>query len=214
MTRIGDIEEELAAYFAGSLEGNMGLRSWLGRWQDHGPTRGGVGFASPPEPGGLALSAARTVNRVEWALRHCRAGHARILEARFRPRGPFAPLRAYGELAGVLLLLEQEVSLLLADLAQRELRLALQSGTAEEARMLLDAVEPDGLLGRLVALERAATAPTRDRARRARVARARLKTLCGAAVTRALEDYREARMTAGRREQSERIHRYDRSLGG
>lgn len=206
-----DLEEELAGFFAGEHEGAMGLRSWLGRWQDDGPTRGGVSSASPPDPGGAALAAARQMNLIEYALRRC-GDHARILAARFMPRGPFAPLNAYGELAGVVLLLEREVRQALDEAVERELRVALRSDRVEHARELLDSALPETLLARLQALDLAAAGPARDRARRARVVRTAIKAMAGAAVRRSLERYREARSEARSHQRADRLRRSAGSL--
>lgn len=87
--REGSWQEELEAYFAG-LDGEMGMRSWLGRWEDHGPTRGGTGSASPPEHDAKALAAARRSSFVRGALRRLSQGHVLVLEAMYAPHPPHA----------------------------------------------------------------------------------------------------------------------------
>ncbi len=191
---MGTWEEELERYFGGALEGAMGLRSWLGRWQDHGPTRPAPSSATPPEPGGLALAAARTVDRVEGALALAGERNARVLAARYTPRPPNAFLKSYGEVAGVLLVLEGELGHLLAQEDETHLRRALRSDSST-ARLMLE--EQSGLaelstVERLVALERDIHA-SRDVARRARQTHALLRRFAGTQVANATAAYLDAR---------------------
>lgn len=148
------LHEELAAYFGGTCEGTMGLGSWLGRWADFGPVRGGqTTAASAPEPGGDALAAARTMNRVEQTLAMLDREHALVLEGFYTPRPPCARgASRLGAIAGVvgtlpravLAVLESERARRYARVEERRaqslarVRMELQVGTAEGARMELE----------------------------------------------------------------------------
>lgn len=213
MKRRPSSEEELEAYFTGRLEGAMGLRSWLGPWVERRSPQGIQSSASPPEPGAVALLAAREMDRVEGALALAGRTHARVLEARFTPRGPYAPLASYGELAGVLHLLEADITALFDADADASLREALRTGSANDARLALEVVAPRTLLGRLLQLEGAdRTVLRRPDVRRARRTRAQLKSLAGRAVDRAMVAYQDGRERWTRIQRTERLQRLRRGL--
>lgn len=79
----GDMHD-LEAYFTGKLVGDMGLKSSLGDMLERrGPPSGGS--ASPPDPTTRALTAARTVRRVEEALRTLTDAQRAVLSAWYQP---------------------------------------------------------------------------------------------------------------------------------
>lgn len=148
---------ELEAYFARQVETDGGLRSWLARW-DGGPMRGGVSFASPPEPAMAAIESSRAARRVEKALAALDRRDRLVLAAAHAPRPPFglehsAWIAAVAEDL-VLPILEEEG----AERSHRalgRLRDALRMGSAEDARHALE----------LAPLVTAGTVPVLDRLR-------------------------------------------------
>lgn len=214
--RRDDIEDELTAFFSGQLEGAMGLRSWLGGWIESGFMPSGPSGGVPPEPGALALRAARDTERIEGALEVAGRHHGLVLAFRFVPRPPSARLSSYGELTGVLLapVLENEVRWIVDDEDEQELRRALRSGTAEAVRAAAELIRPSDTWGCLMALETVHGALRSGAVRRARRTRSRLKALAGRTLAAALDAYAEARVVARRRQSRARIERYSRSLLG
>lgn len=99
---VGD-EAELESYFSGELAGAMGLCS---SWSPYG-TR--VSGATPSEPGGGALAAARAMTRIEETLEQLTAEQRAVLAAAYRPHGPFSPagLRVLGDVAAIACVLEE-----------------------------------------------------------------------------------------------------------
>ena len=77
--------DELERYFGGELHAQMGLRCALGPAIDYGTSLKRY-LASPPEPDGIALSAARVVNRVEEALIAIGSEHRCVLAAAYAVR--------------------------------------------------------------------------------------------------------------------------------
>lgn len=80
---------ELVAFLSGELDGRMGLRSSLGPMLDGTSTAHRV-----DGPSDHALEAARTVNRIEAALRLLARGHADVLVAAYCSRDPQTPTGA------------------------------------------------------------------------------------------------------------------------
>lgn len=213
------VEEELEAYFAGRLEGAMGLRSWLGPWGDRQSPQGSRSTGSPSEPSGLALAAARDTNRVEGALALSAVLGGpvtpRVLAARYLPRGPFAPLDSYAPLGGVLEVIEGDVARLLAEHDDLAVRRALRSGLASRARVALEeraALDDLPVPMRLRGIEWAVRGP-REIARHARPVHAALRRLAGEATRRALDVYREARAEWLREARVARLERYRAAVG-
>lgn len=82
--------EELVAYFDGQLTGTMGLRSHLGPLLEYRVRV--TTSATPPEPEGGALAAARAARRVEETLELLSVEERAVLAAWCAPRGIGAPL--------------------------------------------------------------------------------------------------------------------------
>lgn len=213
MRRI-DLEEELAAYFSGQLEGAMGLRSWLGGWIESGFMPSGYTGGTPAEPGAQALRAARAAEHIEGALQLAGRHHGLVLAFRFAPRPAAAILPSYGPLTGILLapVLEDDIRAVVAEEDEQELRRALRSGSAEVARSALELVRPARVWDLLVTLESVQGVLRADAVRRRRT-RARLKALAGRALDAAVDAYETARPTAMRRMRDARVQRHARSLG-
>lgn len=199
--------EDLEAYFAGQVETDGGLRSWLGRWQDgQGPTRGGTSYATPPEPAAAALESARVARRVERALRLLEPRQRMVLAAIHAPRPPIGLNRE----AWIAAVLEERVLAALdeegvgrSDRSMERLREALRSGSAEDARFVLELV-PLGVasgvtvLDRLRALSKRPGAPERRLLRRVSLIvqegeRAALEAFEGTWQVAMVEELRERR---------------------
>lgn len=223
MTSLDDLE----AYFGGRCVGDMGLRSWLGRWADFGPVRGGqtVG-ASAPDPAGEALAAARTMNRVEGALDRIGPEHARVLEGYYSPLAPCARgTERLGAIAGVVGVLPREVLVVLRSLHERRVqwaaeraassrehvRLELRCGTDEGARaelelmplLVADPFDP------IEAIQALLTRPGRDPKRILR----RIETAANVALSEAKLAYMRAVEQIEDESRVARRHRFSVSMG-
>lgn len=209
---------DLEAYFAGQVETDGGLRSWLGRWQDGvGPTRCEASMASAPEPASAALESSRRARRVETALREVGRIDAAVLAALHAPRPPAPGLPREWWVAIVMdetvmhALLDEE-DLERAERRHDRLREALRSGTAEDARHAME-LAPLPVTSRAPMVERlralaAAKGPSARRLQR-RLERAVL--VQSADALRAFELAWRAAATVERRE---RERRFERALEG
>lgn len=132
---------DLESYFAGQLESDAGLRSWLGRWDGGGPVRGGTSYVTPPEPAGAALESARVARRVERALASIARQDRLVIAALHAPRPPAGLDRG----AWVAVVIEDRVQAILEEESverrsrgEHRLRGALRSGDLGEARYALE----------------------------------------------------------------------------
>lgn len=159
--------EQLAAYLDRTIESAMGMRSWLGPLLEHGGIVTSYD-ASPPDPSGMALAAARSAQHVEEALALLDEEDRRVLFAFYSPRGPYvAGGREHGAIVAVALAGPRGVRRIVEEaFAAREaaqtralerIRTALRTGTDEDVRAELELAPLDDSQPPLTAQELLAT---------------------------------------------------------
>jgi hypothetical protein len=207
-------EEELAAYFGGTLTGDMGLRSWLGPMLDRGAMPSSSS-SRPDGPSDGALKAASRASLIENTLRLLSRRHLLLLAAYYAPRGPSGPhgLQPLGDVAPLAACLEDEIAPILEEAGQEASRAALRSGSLELARIALEEASFGLPLHPIESLRDLCAASGAGRRSALRTVR-RVEIALRRAFEEAAQAYENARSTAKERRRNERAAKVRRALEG